>query len=129
MPSLFTQPIHLGLGATALVQPDFTGMEWYAAYAERNAGDGIEGRLVSMYTFTEDWDSWEMHPKGAEVVICVAGAMTIHQELADGTKATVTLAAGDYAINPPGAWHTADVAESATAVFVTAGWGTEHRPR
>jgi mannose-6-phosphate isomerase-like protein (cupin superfamily) len=129
MPSLFTQPIHLGNGATALVQPEFTGMEWYADYAARHADDGIEGRLVSMYTFTEDWDSWEMHPKGAEVVICVAGAMTIHQELADGSKATVALAAGDYAINPPGAWHTADVPQSATALFVTAGWGTEHRGR
>lgn len=48
MPSLFTQPIHLGLGATALVQPDFTGMDWYADYMDRNAADGIEGRLVSM---------------------------------------------------------------------------------
>ena len=70
-----------------------------------------------------------MHPAGAEVVLCVAGSMTIHQEMTDGTKASVTLGPGDYAINPPGAWHTADVAESATAVFVTAGWGTEHKPR
>ncbi len=129
MPNLFTQPVHLGLGATALVQPDFTGMDWYAAYMERNAADGVEGRLVSMYDFTQDWDSWEMHPRGAEVVICVAGAMTIHQELPDGGTVRVALAPGDYAINPPGTWHTADVAESATAVFVTAGWGTEHRPR
>lgn len=129
MPNLFTQPIHLGLGATAIVQPGFTGMGWYAGYMDRNADDGIEGRLVTMYTFTEDWDSWEMHPKGAGVVLCVAGAMTIHQELADGSKVTVELATGDYAINPPGAWHTADVPENATAVFVTAGWGTEHKPR
>ena len=84
---------------------------------------------MSMYVFTENWDSWEMHPRGAEVVLCVAGAMTLHQEMADGTKATVTVGPGDYAINPPGAWHTADVSESATAVFVTAGWGTEHRER
>jgi hypothetical protein len=55
--------------------------------------------------------------------------MTINQELADGSKPTVALAAGDYAINPPGAWRTADVAESAPAVCVTASWGTEHRPR
>ena len=129
MPNLFTQPIHLGLGATAIVQPEFTGMDWYADYMARYPDDGTEGRLVSMYTFTEDWDSWEMHPAGAEVVLCVAGSMTIHQEMADGSKATVTLGAGDYAINPPGAWHTADVAESATAVFVTAGWGTEHKAR
>jgi mannose-6-phosphate isomerase-like protein (cupin superfamily) len=129
MPNLFTQPIHLGLGATAIVQPEFTGMDWYTDYMARYPDDGVEGRLVSMYTFTEDWDSWEMHPAGAEVVVCVAGSMTIHQEMADGTKATVTLRVGDYAINPPGAWHTADVTESATAVFVTAGLGTEHRAR
>lgn len=129
MPNLFVQPIHLGLGATAIVQPEFKWVPWYADYMERHADDGIEGRLVTMYVFTEDWDSWEMHPNGAEVVLCVAGAMTIHQEMVDGSKATVALGPGDYAINPPGAWHTADVAESATAVFVTAGWGTEHKPR
>ncbi len=129
MPSLFTHPIHLGLGATAVAQPEFTGMEWYADYAARTEPDGVEGRLVSIYTFTEDWDSWECHPAGAEVVACVAGSMTIHQEHADGSTDTVTLNAGDYAINPPGTWHTADVPESATAVFVTAGWGKEHRAR
>ncbi|MEP6784531.1 MAG: cupin [Sphingomonadales bacterium] len=129
MPNLFTHPIHLGLGATALVQPEFTGMEWYADYMARYPDDCAEGRLVSLYSFTENWDSWEMHPAGAEVVLCVAGSMTIHQEMADGTKETVTLGVGDYAINPPGAWHTADVAENATVVFVTAGWGTEHKPR
>lgn len=129
MPSLFTTPIHLGPGAVALVQPDFTGMDWYEGYGGRHDSDGIEGRLVSMYRFTEDWTSWEMHPNGHEVVVCVAGTMTIHQEMVDGSTATVTIGAGDYAINPPGAWHTADVAGEATALFITAGLGTEHRPR
>ena len=128
-PSLFTRPIHLGLGATAAIQPPFTGMEWYEDYAKRTTSDGIEGRLVSLYTFTESWDSWEMHPSGYEVVLCTAGAITLHQEMADGTKATVTLGPGDYAINPPGVWHTADVGDEATALFITAGFGTEHRPR
>lgn len=121
--------IHLGLGAAAVPQPPFTGMEWYAAYGNRHDGDGAEGRLVSMYTFDAPWDSWEMHPAGAEVVICTAGEMTLHQEHADGTTDTVAIAAGEYAINPPGTWHTADVTGSATAVFITAGLGTEHRPR
>ncbi len=129
MTQLTTSPIHLGLGATAVIEPAFTGIEWYADYIARHTDDGVEGRLMSMYHFTEDWDSWEMHPAGAEVVLCVAGAMTIHQEMADGSKTSVNLSAGDYAINPPGAWHTADVAGSATAVFVTAGFGTEQRPR
>ncbi len=129
MPSLLTTPIHLGPGARALVQPDFTGMEWYQAYGERHDADGIEGRLVSMYRFTESWDSWEMHPLGDEVVVCVSGEMTLHQEMADGSTATVTIGAGDYAINPPGCWHTADVTGEATALFITAGLGTTHRPR
>jgi mannose-6-phosphate isomerase-like protein (cupin superfamily) len=128
-PSLLENYIHLGLGATAEIQPPFTGMDWYGDYIARTAADGIEGRLVSLSSFSEDWDSWEMHPSGAEVVVCTAGAMTIHQELTDGMKATVKLGPGDYAINPPGVWHTADVDGEATALFITAGFGTEHRPR
>ncbi|MBX9730465.1 MAG: cupin domain-containing protein [Sphingomonas sp.] len=129
MPSLLTTPIHLGLGAKADVQPDFTGMAWYADYAARTAADGNEGRLVTMYRFTENWTSWEMHPSGDEVVVCVSGEMTLHQEMADGSTATVTIGPGDYAINPPGAWHTADIAGEAIALFITVGMGTAHRPR
>lgn len=128
-PSIYTQPLHLGLGATAVVQPPFSGMDWYAGYGERHGADGAEGRLVSHYRFTEDWDSWEMHPAGDEVVLCLDGSIVIHQQLADGSEATVTLGPGDYAINPPGCWHTADVAGAATCLFITAGLGTEHRPR
>jgi uncharacterized cupin superfamily protein len=128
-PRLEERFIHLGLGAKAEVLPPFTGMEWYEAYSARAAADGAEGRLVSQYTFSESWTAWEMHPAGAEVVICVAGSMVLVREFPDGQLAEVALAAGDYAINPPGVWHTADVAESATAIFITAGEGTEHRPR
>jgi quercetin dioxygenase-like cupin family protein len=128
---LLTQfPVHLGLGATAHVLPEMTGgMEWYETYGKLHPNDGIEGRLVSMYTFTEDWSGWEVHPHGSELVLCTAGSMTLHQEYPDGSKQSVTLAPGEYAINPPGVWHIADVPESATAVFITAGEGTEHRPR
>lgn len=125
-----THPIHLGLGATAGVEPAFTGdMGWYEGYGERHAADGAEGRLVTMHTFTESWDVWEMHPVGSEVVLCTAGRITLHQEHVDGTGVQVALGPGQYAINGPGVWHTADVADSATALFITAGQGTEHRPR
>jgi quercetin dioxygenase-like cupin family protein len=130
MANIFTQPLHLGLGAKAVQQPEFTGdMGWYMAYGERTGGDGAEGRLVSAHRFTESWTSWEMHPLGDEVVICTEGQMTLHQEHADGTKTSVTINTGDYVINPPGTWHTADVEGTATALFITAGMGTEHRPR
>jgi hypothetical protein len=76
-----THPIHLGRGATAVSEPEFTG------------------------------------------------ETTLHQEQADGTTDDVTLRDGEYAVNAPGVWHTADVAGEATALFITAGMGTEHRPR
>ena len=121
--------LHLGRGANAVPQPPFDGMEWYEGYGARHGDDGAEGRLVSQYTFSESWSAWEMHPHGAEVVICTHGAMVLTQEFADGSRIEVALATGEYAINPPGVWHTADVAEQATAIFITAGEGTQHRPR
>ncbi len=127
--SLADNPLHLGLGATAVPQPQFTGeMSWYQGYGQRHGSDGAEGRLVAMHTFSEPWTSWEMHPKGAEVVLCTHGEITLVQEV-DGEEQRTTLGPGQYAINPPGVWHTADVEEEATAVFITAGLGTEHRPR
>lgn len=127
---LAKNPIHLGLGATAEAEPAFTGdMDWYAGYAERHGGDGQEGRLVSLHTFTAPWDMWEMHPTGSEVVLCVSGEMTLHQEMPDDRVIKVRLGPGEYAINPPGVWHTADVSGVATALFITAGEGTQHRPR
>jgi quercetin dioxygenase-like cupin family protein len=127
--SLERFPLHLGLGARAVPQPEFTDFESYVAYAERHAADGSEGRLVSMHSFSANWTSWERHPAGDEAVICIAGEITLLQELPDGRTDSVTLHAGDYAINPRGVWHTADVASHATALFITAGMGTEHRFR
>ena len=125
---LSENPVHLGLGAKAEVEPEFDGMEWYADYEKRHAADGAAGRLVSFHSFSESWDMWEMHPNGAEVVLCTAGAMVLLQEI-DGETVRTSLEAGEYAINPPGVWHTADVAEDVAAVFITSGIGTEHRPR
>ena len=123
-------PLHLGLGAAAVPQPEFTGaMDWYEAYSERVCADGAEGRLVTTHTFTEDWTSWELHPAGDEVVLCLSGEITLHQEFPGGDTHQITLGAGEYAINPPGVWHTADVVGTATALFITAGLGTTHRPR
>ena len=118
-----THPIHLGLGATAEVEPEFTGeMSWYQGYIDRHGADGAEARLVTMHTFDASWDVWEMHPLGSEVVLCAAGTITLHQEKADGTAATVALAAGEYVVNEPGTWHTADVEGSATARSSPPAW-------
>ena len=122
-------PVHLGLGATVVRQPEFTGaMEWYMEYGQRHAADGAEGRLVTIHTFSKPWDSWEMHPSGEELVVCLRGEITIHQER-DGGVHSVVLRPFQAIVNPPGVWHTADTAGEATAFFITAGEGTEGRPR
>lgn len=131
--TLETHPIHLGKGATAVPQPEFPrderAMQWYMDYGARHAADGTEGRLVSLFRFTENWPAWEMHPNGAEVVVCLEGEMELIQEQADGSHLRTRLTPGEYAINPPGVWHTADIAGEAAGLFVTAGVGTEGRPR
>jgi mannose-6-phosphate isomerase-like protein (cupin superfamily) len=122
-------PVHLGRGGTVVRLPEMDGTPaWYERYGAAHGADGDDGRLVSMYTFTESWDTWEVHPNGEELVCCVAGSITLHQEV-DGATRTVTLHAGDAVVNPPGAWHTADVDGPCTAFFVTSGRGTEVRPR
>ena len=126
--TLAKHPVHLGLGATASVEPEFSGMDWYEGYGARHAADGKEGRLVSMFSFDAPWDSWEVHPHGSEVVVCTAGEITLIQQI-DGEERRTVLRPGEYAINPPGVWHTADVSAEATALFITAGEGTENRAR
>jgi quercetin dioxygenase-like cupin family protein len=131
-------PIHLGLGATSTVQPKFTGsMDWYESYSQRTEQhDGAEGRLVSSFTFTSSWNSWEMHPHGSEIVLCTAGTATLIQQgtTTDGSSKTATkviLNPGEFIINPPGVWHTADIDEGkeATLVFITPGKDTQNKAR
>ena len=123
-------PVHLGLGATVEHLPEFDGSpDWYESYGTAHESDGAEGRLVSLHTFDGSWDSWEMHPQGRGAGgLRRAAASRCHQEI-DGEHRTAVLEAGQAIVNPPGVWHTADVDATATALFVTAGMGTEVRPR
>ena len=126
--TLARYPVHLGSEGTAVPQPAFNGVEWYEAYGARHGDDALHGRLLSMHTFTKSWDMWEMHPKGHEVVIVTAGEMTLIQGR-DAKQTRLRLSTGEYAINPPGVWHTAEVESTATAVFITSGEGTLNEPR
>lgn len=126
---LSTFPVHLGLGASAVAEPEFTGPEFYQGYTSRHQADGAEARLVSMFTFSRSWDTWEVHPHGSEVVVCVKGRLTLIQEIEGGEHVKTELLPGQYAINEPGVWHTADVDDEVQAMFITAGIGTQVRKR
>lgn len=86
------------------------------------------GRLVSYHRFDRDWDSWEVHPAGDELVCLLEGAADFVLEV-DGKEELVRLrGCGAFVIVPAGVWHTARVEEPAAALFITAGEGTDHRP-
>ena len=122
-------PVHVGLGAKIVRLDEFTGTpEWYQHYGETTASDGVEGRLVTLHTFSEPWETWEMHPEGDELVLCLAGSIVLHQENGD-ERATVELGPSEAIVNAPGTWHTADVSGPCTCLFITAGTGTDIRPR
>lgn len=123
---LTTTPIHLGRGSRA--RP-VAGFAWdpavLGAYGAAVADDGVEGRLVAFFEARGAGDSWERHPAGDEVVLCVSGRVTMHRD--DGIS--VELGPGEAMVNPPGVWHTADIDEPSRILTITPGVGTEHKPR
>src|ERR671917_396238 len=52
-----------------------------------------EGWMVSAFDYTSDWDSWERHPRGDEVVTLLGGRLEMVLDL-DGREWTVALDAG-----------------------------------
>lgn len=119
--------IHLGPDGTPVpltVTPTF----WQELASGAFSGLG-PGRLVSTYEFGDNWPSWERHPAGEEVVVLMSGAMDLILALDGGDRVVPMSKPGQVVIVPRGAWHTANVAQRAMALFITAGEGTEHRPR
>jgi mannose-6-phosphate isomerase-like protein (cupin superfamily) len=87
------------------------------------------GRLVSTYDFNANWESWERHPAGEEVVVLISGALEFVLDMGEGERTVRLCEPGQFLLVPRGAWHTANVDRQATALFITPGEGTEHRPR
>ncbi len=127
--NLATTYVHLGLGARARQLPDFEwSAEYLATYEADTASDGPEGRLVMISSSDDSWSSWERHPHGEELVVLLSGRATVIQQINDAEE-RVDLTAGHALINPAGVWHTADVYEPSTFLFITPGLATEHTPR
>lgn len=80
--------------------------------------------LISEYTFEQDWETWEMHPAGDEILYLVSGKVEIRL-LDNGREHSLRMdVPGTSVIVPKGRWHTARVAEKSTVLFVTPGEGT-----
>ena len=87
-----------------------------------------QGRLMSAFTFSEPWPTWERHPAGEELVMLLAGAATVVLEESGRARAVDLTEAGSYVLVPRNVWHTARTNVPTTMLFLTPGSGTEHRP-
>jgi len=83
--------------------------------------------LVSSYTFDADWSTWEMHPKGDEVVCLLSGSVTFVLERASGNEEILLDRADAFIVVPRGTRHTARVRVPSTMLFITPGEDTQHR--
>ena len=85
--------------------------------------------LVITANFEESWTSWEMHPNGDEIVILMSGAMDFVLDTPDGEEKCCVRNPGEFIFVTKGVWHTANVVQPSTMLFITAGEGTQHRQR
>lgn len=94
---------------------------------EQQFGDFKGKRLISHYTFEQDWDSWEMHPAGEEFVYLLSGQVDFVLEQEGGEEIVSLNTPGQYILLPRGVWHTAKVHTPSSVLFITPGEGTQSR--
>lgn len=82
--------------------------------------------LIAAHRFDRDWDSWEMHPQGDEVVVLLTGSATLLLRLEGGDQTEALASPGDFTVVPKGTWHTARVNEPCSLLFITPGENTQH---
>ncbi|MGW8361126.1 cupin domain-containing protein [Streptomyces wedmorensis] len=124
-----TTPVHLGLGSRAKPVEGFVwDPEVLQAYSAAVAADGAEGRMVMIFDGDGLGDHWESHPAGDELVVCLSGSVTVTRDV-DGVPDRVLLGPGEATINPAGVWHVVDMEGPTSILSITAGLGTDHRPR
>ena len=91
-------------------------------------GDFSGRLLVSCFSFDQDWENWEIHPHGDELVCLLSGDLDFILEQNDGQRAVPLNTPGSFVIVPRGTWHTARVRSPSSALFVTPGQGTTTQP-
>lgn len=82
--------------------------------------------LVSEHRFERDWDTWEIHPAGDEILYLLEGKAVLHL-LVDGEERRIAFdRPGSALVVPRDTWHTAKVGAPCRILFVTPGEGTRN---
>lgn len=95
---------------------------------EARFGDFQGKRLVSHFSFEQDWNTWEMHPAGEELVCLLSGEVDLILEQNSLERTLSLRTPGSYVLVPRGVWHTSKVHMPSSMLFITPGEGTQNRP-
>jgi mannose-6-phosphate isomerase-like protein (cupin superfamily) len=115
--------IHLRPDESALAMQG--GAKFWGTIEERRDLD--RGRLMGSVDQTADWDHWERHPAGEEILTLLTGEMDLVLDMPAGEQ-RATLKPGETFIVPKGVWHRGIVKAPGRLMFITPGAGTEHKP-
>lgn len=124
VPNLFSSFVVLDPQQTATVLP-VTESFWQDL--DRRYGTFAGHSLVSAFSFSADWPTWERHPNGDEIVFLVSGRADFLLRDEDGERRISLRQPGSFVVVPKDTWHTAKIADQAAMLFVTPGEGTENR--
>lgn len=84
----------------------------------------VDHTLVSAHQFTESWPTWEIHPKGDELVILLSGRATFELRAGPEIESVILDSPGMFVLVPKNTWHTAIIDKAASMLFITPGEGT-----
>lgn len=121
--SLDSTYIHLQPDERALAMEG--GARFWAGIADRHDLD--HGRLMGSTEQSADWDHWERHPAGEEILVLLSGELELVLDTDQGEE-RAGLKPGQTFIVPRGVWHRGIVKKPGKLMFITPGAGTEHRP-
>jgi mannose-6-phosphate isomerase-like protein (cupin superfamily) len=85
------------------------------------------GRLMGSTSQTTDWDYWERHLAGDEILTLLSGELELVLDTPRGEERTL-LKAGQTFIVPKGTWHRGIVKKPGQLMFLTPCTNAEHRP-
>src|SRR5262245_32826334 len=101
------------------------GDKFWAGIAQRTDLD--HGRLMGKTDQSKDWDHWEVHPAGDEILVLLSGELEMVLELPGGER-RARMKAGETFVVPKGVWHRGIVHKPGELMFITPGAGTQHKP-
>ena len=83
--------------------------------------------LIAEHEFQEDWNTWEQHPCGDEILYLLSGSAEMHFWQDEIHQVVVFDRPGTSLVVKRGVWHTAKNVASCRILFITPGEGTKNQ--